>query len=56
MAEETDNATTEAPKGIIMTCIGGAIVGFGLIMSILFSTTDIDSASGATNAAIYVFA
>ena len=56
MAEETSGARLNAPRGIIYTCYATAVTGFGMLLALLFVTTDIkqalDSSSG--NAAIQV--
>jgi len=37
MAEETKNASSSAPKGILYTCIATAITGFAYIIGLLFA-------------------
>eukprot|EP01038_Epipyxis_sp_PR26KG_P014579 gene14579-19579_t len=57
MAEETHDAATTAPKGIIYTVFATGIGGIFYVMCLLFSTTDISAAlNGPTkNAAANVF-
>jgi amino acid transporter len=42
MAEETKNASTAAPWGIVTTVLMVAVVGFVYILGLLFSTRDVD--------------
>jgi len=44
MAEETNCARINAPKGIINTCYATGVAGLGYLLALLFATTDIDGA------------
>jgi len=57
MAEETSNSSTAAPRGIINTVLATGFGGLGLLLALLFTTTDIEVAiNGDTgNAAANVF-
>lgn len=37
MAEETKNASSSAPKGIILTCIATSITGFVYLLGLLYA-------------------
>ena len=43
MAEETNDAARNAPKGILWTCVATGIGGLGLLFTLLFCTQDIDA-------------
>ena len=38
MAEETTNASSSAPKGIIMTCVATALTGFTFLLGLLYAS------------------
>lgn len=42
MAEETTNASTSAPWGIVFTCIATALTGFTYILGLLYTCQDVD--------------
>lgn len=46
LAEETRGARTAAPRGLVMTCVGGSIIGFLYIMALLYNAPN---PSGATS-------
>eukprot|EP01035_Chromulina_nebulosa_P019806 gene19806-25750_t len=52
LAEETHGSRIIAPRGIINTCYSGGIIGFGLILALLYNTYNItDILSGPTDVA-----
>ena len=38
MAEETTNASSSAPRGIIMTCVATALTGFTFLLGLLYAS------------------
>lgn len=41
-SEETQHASTSAPRGMVYTCIIAGLTGLVYILGLLYSTTDID--------------
>jgi amino acid transporter len=53
LSEETTNATSSAPKGIVYTTIASAITGFVYILGLLYVAVDVDTVlNGDSNQAI----
>ncbi len=41
-SEETQHASTSAPRGMVYTCVLSGLTGFVYVLGLLYSTTDID--------------
>jgi len=57
MAEETQDARTSAPKGIVTSVIAGIIAGFIYIVCLLFAMQNLEGSAGSAtgNAVIQIF-